>query len=188
MKPSQRHYSLADYFAIEEMSDVKHEFHGGEIFAMAGASVEHNLIAGNLLAALKPALRRSRCNVFGSDLRIGTPSGLYTYPDLSIVCGKVELSSDVPDTATNPRMITKILSDATGEYDRGDKFELYKTIPTMREYVLIDQERVLVDHFTRGTQGWSHVRMSSLGARLRLSSPKVEVPLREIYRGVFPRA
>ena len=184
MSQPQRRYSLADYFAIETMSPMRHEFYRGEIFAMAGASVEHNMITVNVLTTLQVALRRGRCNVFGSDLRITTPGGLYTYPDVSVICGKVVLVTGAPDTATNPVVIVEVLSDATRDYDRGEKFELYKSIPTLREYVLIDQERVAVQLFTRRRNGWVESSVASLSSKVPLRSLKLDLSAREAYRGV----
>ena len=184
MSQPQRRYSLPDYFAIEMMSPVRHEFYCGEIFAMAGASVEHNMITVNLLTMLQVALRRTRCNVFGSDLRIATPGGLYTYPDVSVICGKVVLVTGAPDTATNPVVLIEVLSDATRDYDRGEKFELYKTIPTLREYVLIDQQRIVVDHFTRRRDSWIESSAASLSSKVSLRSLKVDLSVRAVYRGV----
>jgi Uma2 family endonuclease len=185
MSKPERRYSLADYFAIEVMSPVRHEFYRGEIFAMAGASVEHNLITVNVLTAFQTALRRTRCRVFGSDLRIAAPAGLYTYPDVSVICGKISLVDDAPDTATNPVLLAEVLSDATRDYDCGEKFELYKTISTLREFVLIDQSRIGIDHFTRAGRGWTKSRYTSPSSRLGLVAGKVELSLKEIYRGVF---
>src|SRR5438477_385553 len=100
-----RHYSLDDYFVVEEMSQIKHEYYDGHIFAMAGASLAHNHIAVNLLVSLHPVLIGRGCRAFGSDLRIQTPAGLWTYPDLSVVCGTPELISGRPDTVTNPILL-----------------------------------------------------------------------------------
>ena len=185
MHEPQRHYTLADYFSIEEMSATKHEFFRGEIFAMAGASVQHNRIAVNLLTALNQRLRQGRCSVFGSDLRIATPSGLYTYPDAAVICGKIELASKAPDTAMNPVVLVEILSDATREYDRGEKFDLYKTIPSLREYLLIEPRSAAVEHFVRERNSWSVAKVFRRGAKLRLSSLKIEVPIAELYRGAI---
>jgi Uma2 family endonuclease len=182
---TQRHYSLAEYFSIEEISPIKHEYFGGEIFAMAGASVEHNLIAGNVLALLKQGLRRSRCNVFGSDLRIGTPAGLYTYPDVSVICGKPKLLPGLPDTATNPVLLVEVLSPATCDYDRGDKFEMYKTVAAFEEYVLIDQERIAIEHFIRKRGAWQSSKLSRRSQTLALRHVRAQLPVEEIYRGVF---
>ena len=187
MSQPQRRYSLADYFAIEEMSPVRHEFYRGEIFAMAGASVKHNLITVNVLTMLKVAMGRKRCNVFGSDLRIATPSALYTYPDISVICGKIALVSRAPDTATNPVLLVEVLSDATRDYDRGEKFDLYKTIRTLHDYVLIEQDRVVVEHFTRRRGQWIKSSTASLSGRVALSSLKVQLSVKDAYRGVFSR-
>jgi Uma2 family endonuclease len=188
MHEPRRHFTLADYLAVEEMSPVKHEFFRGEIFAMAGASIAHNLITGNLLALLKAALRGTRCNVFGSDLRIATPSGLYTYPDLSVICGKVDLASKAPDTARNPVLLIEVLSDATREYDRGEKFDLYKTIHALREYLLIEQDKVCVEQFVLQRRVCSPRKISRRAETIRLASVDAELPVAEIYRGVFPRS
>jgi Uma2 family endonuclease len=116
-------------------------------------------ISGNVLTLLRTALRGTTCNAFGSDLRISSPGGLFTYPDVSVICGQVEIVPDRPDTATNPVVLFEILSDATRGYDRGEKFELYKTIPSLREYVIIEQREVLVEQFRRSEAGlWSEAR------------------------------
>ncbi len=123
-RESQRRYSLDEYFAVEETSRVKNEYYDGEIFAMAGASLQHNEIAANLLTGIRPVLVNRGCRVFGSDLRVQTPAGLFTYPDLSIVCGDPLLIQGRPDTLTNPIVLIEVLSDAMREYDRGQKLTL----------------------------------------------------------------
>jgi Uma2 family endonuclease len=183
---AQRHYSLDEYFVVEENSAVKHEFFNGEIFAMAGASVAHNHISGNLLALLRTNLRETTCNAFGSDLRIGSPAGLFTYPDVSVICGRVDLVPDRPDTATNPVLLFEVLSDATRDYDRGEKFELYKAIPSLQEYVLIEQGEVFIQHFRRSESGrWSETALTSLAETLHLPSIATEIAVAEVYREVF---
>lgn len=186
MHEARRHYSLDDYFVVEADSSVKHEYFNGEIFAMAGAFVAHNHITGNVLTLLRTSLRGTTCNAFGSDLRISSPKGLFTYPDVSVICGPVELVPERPDTATNPVVLFEVLSDATREYDRGEKFELYKTIPTLREYFLIEQREVLAQHFTRGeSDSWSETRYDSLHDAMRCSSVSAQLALSEVYRQVF---
>jgi Uma2 family endonuclease len=182
----QRHYSVDDYFAVEVRSPVKHEYYQGEIFAMAGASVAHNDITANLVATLRLALRGTGGRAFGSDLRLVTPGGLYTYPDVMVVCGRVDLTLDRPDTVTNPVLLAEVLSEATRDYDRGEKFALYQAIPTLREYLLIEQDRIGVEHFQRGeAEAWRSTAYNELGAVLPLISVPVELPLSEIYREVF---
>ena len=183
---SQRRYCLDDYFAVEETSQVKNEYYEGQIFAMAGASLEHNRIAANLLGFIRPALRDRGCEAFGSDLRIGTPGGLFTYPDLSVVCGEPLLMQGRPDTLTNPTMLLEVLSDATREYDRGQKFTLYKEIPALREYVLVEQDEVLVETFRSTTAGsWERRTYTDLAAAILLESVSLSIPLRDVYRLVF---
>src|SRR5439155_22791024 len=113
----------------------------GQIFAMAGASLQHNRITANLLSFIGPALRDRGCGDSGSDFREQAPGGLFTYPDLSAVCGEPLLIHGRPDTLTNPIVLVEVLSDATREYDRGQKFTLYKEIPALREYVLVEQDQ-----------------------------------------------
>src|SRR5216117_3333009 len=112
---SQRHYSIDDYFKVEEMSAVKHEYYDGEIFAMAGASLQHNEIAANVLAELRARLRDSDCGAYGSDLRIQTTGGLYTYSDISVICGRAQLVLERSDTVVNPVILVEVLSEATEE-------------------------------------------------------------------------
>ncbi len=149
----ERHYSVDDYFAVEAGSPIKHEYCNGEIFAIAGASVAHNDISANVLTVLRTVLRGASCRAFGSDLRLRTPAGLYTYPDAMVICGHIELTPDRPDTVTNPALLVEVLSDATHDYDRGEKFTLYKSIPSLREHLLIEQDEVAVDHFRRECPG-----------------------------------
>lgn len=179
----QRHYSLDDYFAVEQMSGPRHEYHRGEIFAMAGASLVHNRITLNVLTALRNALRDTRCEAFGSDLRIATPAGLYTYPDVSVLCRPVRLEPGRPDSATNPVLLAEVLSDATRDYDRGEKFALYKSIATLRAYVLIDDRQRQVELFTRSSSAWRQA-VAAANDEITLTSIGVRLPLAEIYRNV----
>lgn len=183
---SQRHYTEDDYFAVEASSGVKHEFYQGEIFAMAGASVAHNHLSANVLTALRGAVRPHGCSAFGSDLRVKTPDGLFTYPDVMVVCGPIALTQDRPDTVTNPQVIIEVLSDATRDYDRGEKFSLYQAIPGFQEYLLIEQDRLCVEHWQRQPTGdWTLQTYTSLDTTLALSTLGVSLPLREIYSQVF---
>src|SRR5690348_15421308 len=123
MRQSQRHYSLDEYFFAEEVSPLKHEYFAGEIFTMAGGSLNHEQISLNVAAAFHAALRGSPCQAFNSNMRVRTASGLYTYPDASIVCGAPDIV-EVKGTATvgNPVVLVEVLSDSTRDYDRGLKF------------------------------------------------------------------
>ncbi len=188
---AERHYTIEDYFAIEESSPVRHEFHGGEIFAMAGASLRHNRIVGNVFAALRAQLEGSDCEIFSSDLRVRTPGGLYTYPDLLVVCGGVELSAtDRLDTVLNPTVIVEVLSESTKDYDRGGKFTLYRELPSMREYVLIEQTSIRVEHFNNpatvrdARAEWPCQQYADAQARIVINALGVELSLAEIYARV----
>lgn len=183
----QRHFTLAEYFDVEELSSIKHEYCNGEIFAMAGASLQHNHISSNVHAHLRTALRGTGCNAFGSDLRIATPGGLYTYPDVSVVCGKVELTVDRLESATNPVVLVEVLSEATRDYDRGEKFSLYKTIPTLREYVLIEQNQVSVECARKQPDGsWITETCRDIEATFEWASLSTVMSCRDVYREVFP--
>ncbi len=186
MARPQRRYTEDDYFTIEEMSEIRHEYHQGEIFAMAGASAAHNAITINVVTRLQTALRRHGCRAYGSDLRIQTPSGLYTYPDISVVCGPLLFVPGRDDTVTNPTLLVEVASDATREYDRGDKFGFYKSIPTFREYLLIEQALVHVQQWSKNDRGrWVSSTQTQLGSRMQLASLPLALRLSEIYRDVF---
>jgi Uma2 family endonuclease len=144
MAHAQRHYPVDEYFAIEAMSEIRHEYFDGEIIAMSGGSKNHNRITLNLERILDPLAGRG-CEAYVNDLRVKTPSGLYTYPDVMLVCGDEELIAD-DETITNPVLLAEVLSASTAEYDRGQKFDLYSSIPTLRDYLLIDQYKVDVEH------------------------------------------
>lgn len=183
---SQRHYSEDDYFAVEASSGIKHEFYRGEIFAMAGASLAHNHLSANVLTLLRGAVRPQGCSAFGSDLRVKTPAGLFTYPDVMVICGSIALTRDRPDTVTNPCVIVEVLSDATRDYDRGEKFTLYQAIPTFQEYLLIEQDRVWVEHWQRQPTGdWTVQTYATLDVIISLPTLGVTLPLREVYLQVF---
>jgi Uma2 family endonuclease len=184
----ERHYTVEDYFAIEESSTTKHEYFGGEIFAMAGASVRHNRITGNVYSALRAKLQGSSCEAFGSDLRVRTPGGLYTYPDVLVVCGEVQLSGDRLETVTNPVLIVEVLSASTKDYDRGQKFELYKTIESLREYLLIEQDVLLAERHFRvidaAPDEWQRRNYDAPDAQIELDALGLTLSLAEIYERV----
>jgi Uma2 family endonuclease len=185
-RDSQRHYTVDDYFTVEEMSEIKHEYYNGEIFAMAGASLPHNEIAANVLSEFRVKLRDSDCGAYGSDLRVQTPSGLYTYPDVSVVYGRVELLAERPDTVTNPIVLVEVLSEATEDYDRGEKFSLYKSIPSLRHYLLVAQSRILIDHWEKSAEGeWNRRSFENGILVVSLPPSEIHITLDEIYRRVF---
>ena len=139
-----------EYLAFEREADVKHEYYAGEIFAFAGASRQHNLIAGNVFAGLHAQLRKRPCEVYPSDMRVRvSPTGLYTYPDVTVVCEEARFDDENKDTLLNPMVIVEVLSPSTEGYDRGGKFEQYRKLESVQEYVVIAQDRVHVERWGR---------------------------------------
>src|SRR6185437_15178443 len=180
MAAEKKSRTAQEYLAWERQQPEKHEFHDGEVFAMAGATFEHNQIVINVGAELRSALRDKPCRVCASDLRVRVPAtGLYTYPDASVVCGRPEFEDGSLDTLLNPLVLVEVLSESTQDYDRGTKFTNYRTIPSLREYVLISSDQVLVEHYTRGDDGLWVLRDHRAGARLALPSVGCELAVDE---------
>jgi Uma2 family endonuclease len=183
VQQSRRQYTLDDYYSLQRGIEVKLEYFNGEIYVMAGGSAGHNRISRNVLRLFDSALAGSSCEAFGSDMRVSTPSGLYTYPDASIICGpKV---SDASETISNPIVIVEVLSDSTRNYDRGEKFDLYRSIPALRHYVLIEQASYQVEHRYLLPDGlWSHEIRESPDQIVQLSQPRIDLQVAQIYEGV----
>ena len=181
-------YSPTDYLALERAGEFKHEFFDGEMFLMAGGTIEHSQVAANVIRALGNALADTGCRVLTSDMKIKLPTGLYTYPDASVVCDQPQYEDDHKDVLLNPLLIVEVLSPSTEAYDRGQKFRHYQTCPSLREYVLIAQDRSAVDHYLRQPSGqWLLTTFESLDATMPLPSLGVGLRLREIYAKVeFP--
>ena len=184
--PERRRLSLAEYLLWEERSGGKHEFYRGDVFAMAGASTRHNRIAGNIFARLHQLLEDRECEPFGSDqrIRIG-PIDLSTYPDVSVICGGVDLDAVDRHGATNPRVIVEVLSKSTENYDRGRKFEFYQHLESFAEYVVVYQDEPKVIHYVRQNDGsWSYKLLVGEQEQLRLESIDCELSFAAIYRNV----
>lgn len=178
-----------EYLARERAAEFRSEFYRGEMFAMSGASWEHTLIKDQLAHAAASQLNDGPCRVLTSDLRVKVvDTGLYTYPDVVIVCGKPEFEDKMFDTLLNPRVVVEVLSDSTEKYDRGTKFTHYRKLPSVQEYILVAQDRPQIERFVREADGsWLLTAYEGLGECLALTSVAVQIPLAEIYRGVeFP--
>ncbi|QDT53637.1 hypothetical protein Pan44_16600 [Caulifigura coniformis] len=174
--------SVDDYLAMERRSDIKHEYFAGQIFAMAGASYAHSTITANVSGELRDALRNTDCNVVSSDMRVRTVSTLYAYPDVAVLCGKPEFDDEERDTLTNPIVLIEVLSDSTEGYDRGQKFFNYRSIPSLKEYVLISQRQRLVEHFARQPNGqWLLTTYSSSDQVVQFPTLDVSIPLASFY-------
>ncbi|MEG3985487.1 Uma2 family endonuclease [Microcoleus sp. T3B2] len=182
----QRYYSIEEYLALEEAADYKSEYIDGEIFPMAGGSTNHNQIAGNFYAALNFAFKTEDYDVFMSDVRLWIPKKrIYTYPDVMVVCGKPEYYNNRTDTITNSRAIIEVFSASTKEYDCSKKFEGYRTIPTLEEYLLIDQNRRYIEHFSKtDDKRWSFAEYNELDETIALASVSFEIAVADIYNKV----
>lgn len=184
-EPAARHrYSYADYLAFEEASNVKHEFFAGEIYALAGGSPEHAALAVRVAVALVAAIGDRPCHVFSSDLRVRVlATGLATYPDVTVVCGPLERDPESRVTVTNPSLVAEVLSNSTEDYDRGEKLEQYKRIPSLRECLLVSHREPRIDLWRkRSTGGWER-HTAGRGERLRLDSLECEIAVDDVYRG-----
>ena len=184
------HLSEAEYLALERAAlDVKSEFCDGEMFAMAGGTRRHSKISTNLSREFGNKLIERRCQPFNADLRVKVEAtGLYTYPDLSVVCGEDRHVDEEKDTLTNPTVIVEMLSDSTEAYDRGKKFEHYRQIPSLREYLLVSQIEPRIEQFIRQPNSeWLLREASGLNATLALPSLEITISLAEVFRNVkFP--
>jgi Uma2 family endonuclease len=179
----------AEYLARERTAAFKSEFYRGETFAMAGASYEHTRITDNLVAELTARLKGGPCFVLSRDMRVKvSATGLYTYPDVLVVCGRPDLEDAHGDTLLNPQVIIEVLSDATAGYDRGPKFRQYEWVASLREYVLVAQDRPLVERYVRQPSGdWLRTVFDDPGGEFALATVPARVPLADVYRGVeFP--
>lgn len=166
--------TIEEYLAQERSGNIRNEYFGGDVFAMAGGSETHNLIAGNTYASLHAQFRQRPCRVYPSDMRVKiSQSGLYTYPDISIVCGQPQFEDDHRDTLLNPMVIIEVLSPSTESYDRGKKFQNYRMIPALQEYLLISQDTRHMEHYVR--QPDNHWLLSEVsGANDTILMPSVE--------------
>lgn len=175
-----------EYLAFERESEVKHEYVAGEIIAMAGASRRHNLIQMDTGTTLNLQLRGRPCEVYPSDMRVKVGAlGIYTYPDITVVCGDSELEDAEQDTLLNPTVIIEILSPATERYDRELKFHRYQLIRSLREYLLIAQDRPRIEHYALGDdQRWSLSLHEGLAERVALRSIGCSLALAEVYRKI----
>ena len=178
-----------EYLAFEETAEERHEWYKNEAFAMSGGTRNNSLLASNVLFALRSALRGSDCLVFQSDLRVQVQAeGLYTYPDITVVCGGEQYETEKQTTLLNPTLIVEVLSESTERYDRGRKFAFYRAIPSLQAYVLVAQDRASVEVFRKGTDGhWTlfepddegTIELASIGATLRLTDVYENVDLTE---------
>jgi Uma2 family endonuclease len=175
-----------EYLEIERASPIKHEFHAGRMYAMAGASRNHNRITLNTAAVLLSGLGDGPGEAYSSDMRVKlSDPGAYAYPDVVVACGPQEFEDDRQDTLLNPRVIIEVLSPSTEAYDRGKKFRQYQELASLQDYVLISQDDYVVEHLSRGEDGrWTLTDAHGLDATLSLPSVGCQLELRRIYARV----
>ncbi len=172
-----------EYLERERLAEYKSEYYRGEVFAMAGASLRHGRIVRNLAGELFQQLKNKKWEVFTSDLRLRvTATGLYTYPDVVVICGEPEVADDQKDTVVNPAIVIEVLSDSTKDYDRGQKFEHYRGIPSLREYLVIAQDHPHAEHYIRQPENrWLLSETANLSDTLHLPAIDCTLPLAAIY-------
>jgi Uma2 family endonuclease len=177
---SGRNFTYADYLALETSSNVKHEFLSGQIYAVAGGTPEHAALAAAAIGLLFAQLRGGNCRAYAADLRVRTPSGLATYPDVAIICGPSERDENDPQAVINPTLIIEVLSRSTEDYDTGDKFEHYKTLLSLRQYVLVSHRERSLEVWTREQDNRWRSTIVREGAKAKLLIG-AQLDVRELY-------
>jgi len=182
----KKNFTIEEYLEMERASLEKHEYYQGEIFAMSGASDMHNVVFKNVYGDLAYRLKRKFCQPYGSDMRVHIPGNtLFTYPDISIFCKDITVQEHGNDNFTEPSVIIEILSPSTKNYDRGDKFKLYRDIPTLKEYILIDSETITVEAFRLNEHNhWELEEYKKAEDVLFIQTVQLSLPLGEIYEGI----
>ncbi|MCB1095810.1 MAG: Uma2 family endonuclease [Verrucomicrobiae bacterium] len=172
-----------DYLAAERIAPTKSEFVDGEVYGMSGGSEQHSLIATNCTGLLHAAFTDRPCRVYNSDMKVRTElEGTQHYPDLSALCGQPDFFDDKRDVLLNPTLLLEVLSASTEAYDRGRKFALYRGIPSLQEYILIDQGQILIDVYRRQSNNtWALQSYSNIDDTITLTSIDCELPIRAIY-------
>ncbi|MDQ3264785.1 MAG: Uma2 family endonuclease [Myxococcota bacterium] len=185
MRAYHHRYTLADYLSIESASNTKHEFFQGEVFAMGGGPPEHAALSAAIMVSLGAQLQGKPCRVYTSDLRVRVQStSLLTYPDVTVVCGKPQLDPEDRLAVVNPTVLVEVLSDSSEAYDRTEKFESYRQLPSLREYVLVSHREPLLEVHHQGEDGaWTSSQIRA-PERIRLSSLDCELDVAAIYRGI----
>ena len=183
--PSRR-LTEAEYLAIERQAETKSEFYDGEMFAMAGARRNHNVIVTNVIRELSEQLRKGPCEVYPGDMRVKVAkTGLYAYPDVVVACSDPRFLDDEVDTLLNPTLVVEVLSESTARYVRNLKSRLYRKLPSLRQYVIVEQDEALVEVYTRSSDGeWTLKDASKLSESVTLKSIGCKLSLATIYEKV----
>ena len=182
--------SVTEYLDIERETNTKYEYHDGKIYLMAGGTLNHGLICGNIFGEIRAALRETEnnCRAMNSEIKVHVNSkNCYLYPDTMVVCGEIEKSESEPNSITNPKVIVEVLSKSTANYDRGDKFYLYRQLESFEEYILIDQDKAQIDIHKRhkgNSDLWKLSRISGLDQSLEIEVLGIKIKLEEIYNDI----
>ncbi len=181
------HSRLTDeeYFALDSAAEIRSEFYDGVMYAMAGATPEHSLITANLTRELGQALRQKPCRVYVVDLRVRATRNAYTYPDIAVVCGEPRFAENNKNTLVNPTVLIEVLSPSTESHDRGLKFARYRQLESLKEYVLVSQDRASVETYLRQPNGsWLLTEFTALDSSAAFETLECKIPLAEIYHQV----
>ncbi len=182
INPTPRSISPEEYLAREAQAEYKSEYRDGQVYAMAGASLNHNQITFNVAHALADRFGKRPCRVFSNEVRLHvSKSNLYTYPDVLVVCGKIEFDPRQKDTITNPVALFEVWSDSTEAYDRGQKFSMYRQVPTLQDYVMVDQKQPYIEYFRREGHFWVLETIEGMEDILTLRALDTRIPLSTIY-------
>lgn len=183
--PESTYYTVEEYLALEQDSEIKHEYAAGEIFAMSGAGRKHNLIALNVSSDLHSQLANRPCEVYQSDMRVQVKvTGAYRYPDIAVVCGEPDFSASQPESLLNPTLLIEILSESTANTDRVDKLAEYRRIPSLQEYLLISQDAPRIERYLKQDEhNWLYTELTGLDQQLAL--PSIDCTL--LFNDVFHR-
>lgn len=175
-----------EYLEIERKAEFKSEYYIGEMFELAGASLEHNRISKNITKSLSNQLNNKPCESFQSDLKVKEQSsGLFTYPDIVVICGEPVFYDQEKDTILNPTVLMDVLSPSTEGYDRGFKFELYRKIKSLKDYLLISQEKISIEYYTRLSDGsWNLKEYTGKSQSIEIKSIDCSLDLNEVYYNV----
>lgn len=170
---------MTEYIALEQSTDTKHEYHDGKVFAMAGGTLEHGLISGNIFAEVRGGIRKQSkdCTAINNEVKLYIPTiNKYLYPDAMAICGSLERAEEEPNAVLNSTLIIEVLSKSTESYDRGDKFHYYRKIRSLQEYLLIDQYQPQIDAYSKTADLWEITRVEGLDAKINIASLGISLP------------
>ncbi len=188
MLTQERVYSAIEYLALEENAEVRNEFIDGEILPMAGGTTQHNVIVGNIYLAIRIATKGKNIQTYIENVKLRIPEfNIFTYPDVMIIAGETIYEENTQTTILNPAVIFEVLSPGTKDYDQGRKFEFYRSVTSLKDYILIDQERCLVMVYQKTTTNeWTLRILDNINANFVLDSVGIEINLADIYEGIYP--